>query len=325
MFVRNRRGKARARLAVAAAVLAGGAAIGVVVVATNSSHAPSTVQSAAYTVNFHHRISESTALSTALSDWTRSEQKSFTALQEMAPMKSFSTVRRGKTVLAVQRGVVALATKHWLLVKSSNGSLHLWLLNGATKSANVANSANGTAAMTGSAVATTAAMQQNNMNPAAQVMGGSTGTVASLNNPAPKPATFTVTVAGAGETVTVTITSTTATVTPTTTQVAQQVTQATGTTMAKTTQPTFASSDHIKRGDLVLVAGVEKHGILFAQLVLFSAPGMTVAPTPTPTPTPTVSTATPSTSPSVSTATPTGTPSPNTSVSSTPAVNSTHS
>jgi len=289
------------------------------VVATNSSHAPSTVQSAAYTLNFHHRVSESTALSTALSDWTRSEQKSFTALQEMAPMKSFSTVRHGKTVLAVQRGVVALATKHWLLVKSSNGSLHLWLLNGATKTANVANSANGTAAMTGSAVATTAAMQQNNMNPAAQVMGGSTGTVASLNNPAPKPATFTVTVAGAGETVTVTITSTTATVTPTTTQVAQQVTQATGTTMTRTTQPTFASSDHLKRGDLVLVAGVEKHGILWAQLVLFSAPGITVTPAPT------VSTATPSTSPSVSTATPTGTPTPVTSVSSTPAVNSTHS
>jgi hypothetical protein len=317
MIGRNRRGNRRhvsmkARLALATAVLAGGAAIGAVAVATGNHSGPSTADSAGYTINFNHTVSESTALNTALSDWTSSQssqQKALTALTEMPSMRSFSTTWHGRTELAVQRGVIALATKHWLLVKSSNGSLHLWLLSGNTHTVDVSNSTKGTAAMTGNTAATTAAMQQGNMAPAATVMGGSTATVNSLNNPAPKPATFTVTIANSSETITITITSTTATVAPTSSRVATQVAQQTGTTgtsLTKTTQPTFASSDHVKRGDLVLVAGVVKHGFLYAQLVLFSAPGQNVTP--------------PKTTPSSTTA-----PTPNTSVSSTPAVSSTHS
>jgi hypothetical protein len=326
MMGRNRRGyrqaSMKARLAIASAVLAGGAAIGAVAVAASSHPTPSAATSAGYTLNFRHPVSEATALSTALSDWATSHQKSFSVLSQMQPMRSFSTARHGRTEFAVQRGVVALATKHWLLVKSANGSLHLWLLNGKTQVTNVGNSTAGTAAMTGSTVATTAAMQQGNMAPAAQVMAGSTATVNALNNPAPKPATFTVSIAGSSETITITITPSTATVAPTTTQVAQQVTQQTGIAMTKTTQPTFAATKHVARGDLVLVAGVVKHGYLWAQLVLFSAPGTTVTPTPTPsvptvTPTPVTSTTAPTT-----TVTPTTTPT--ITITGTPAVSSTH-
>jgi hypothetical protein len=287
MIGRNRRGNRhasmRARLAVASAVLATAGAIGAVAVAATSDPAPSTAQSAGYTLNFRHTVSEGTALSAALSEWATSQQKSLSMLSQMAPMRSFSTARNGKTVYAVQRGVVALATRHWLLVKSANGSLHIWLLSGKTQVKNVASSAAGTAAMTGSATATNAAMQQGNMAPAAQVMAGSAATVNALNNPAPKPTSFTVAIAGTTETVTITITPSTATIAPTSTQVAQQVTQQTGTTLTTTTQPTFGATSHVARGDMVLVAGVERHGILWAQLVLFSAPGTTVSPPPTPT------------------------------------------
>jgi hypothetical protein len=194
----------RARLAVASAVLAGGAAIGVVAVAASSHPAPSAAQSAGYTLNFGHEISEGTALSTALSDWTTSPQKSLSTLAEMAPLKNFATARHGKTVFAAQRGVVVLATKHWLLVKSANGSLHLWLVNGATRVKDVAGSVAGMTAMTSSKSAATAATSQGNTAPA-------------------------------------------------------------------------AATDHVKRGDLIFIAGIEKHGQPWAQLVLFAPPAKTTA------------------------------------------------
>jgi hypothetical protein len=106
-----------------------------------------------------------------------------------------------------------------------------------------------------------------------------------------------VAIAGSSETLTITITPSTATVAPTTTQVATEVAQQTGTTLTRTTQRTFAATNHVARGDLVLVAGVKRHGVLEAQLVLFSAPGRTVTPAPavsaTATPTATMPAATP--------------------------------
>jgi hypothetical protein len=293
---RNRRGSrksSRARLGIAAAVLLGGGAIATVAVATNDLSSL-TAQSAGYTVSSARPVSVPTALSTALNDWSRSQQKSMNTLARMAPMKSFVTVRKGHTILAAQRGVVVLATKHFLLVKSANGKLHLWLVNGATKVRNVAGSATGMTALTGSSSAAKTAVTTGNLNPASQVMAG-TSTVTAMNNPAPKPTTVTVAVAGTGETITITITPSGATVMPSTQTAAQQ----SGTSMTGTTQPAFAMTNHVVRGDLVLVAGVEKHGELRAQLVLFAPPAKK-APTPTPsvtataTATPTVPVATPS-------------------------------
>ncbi len=282
MISRYRRGirqaSMKARLGIAAAVLVGGGAIGAVAVAASSHSTPAAAQSAGYTLNFRHPISQQAALSSALSSWATSQQKSLTTLTRMAPVKNFAIARKGHTIFAVQRGVVALATRHWLLVKSANGGLHLWLLNGRTQVQNVANSPVGTAAMTGNTAATTAAMQRNNMAPAAAVMAG-TANVAAMNA-TPRPVTFTVAVTGTNVTLTITVTPTTATVAPATMTAAQTMAAQTGTTMTPTKQPVFAATKHIARGDLVFVAGVVKNHFLWAQLVLFSAP-MAVTPTPT--------------------------------------------
>jgi hypothetical protein len=292
MIGRSRRGirqaSMKARIGIAAAVLVGGGAIGAVAVAASSHSTPTAAQSAGYTLNFRHPISQQDALSAALSSWAASPQRSMQALARMAPVKNFIEVRKGHTVFAAQRGVVALATKHWLLVKSANGSLHLWLLNGKTAVKNVANSAVGTAAMTGSTAATNAAMQQNNMAPAAAVMAGAANVAAM--NATPRPVTFTVAVTGTNVTLTITITPSTATVAPTTMTGAQAMSAQTGTamTMAPAKQPVFAATSHIARGDLVLVTGVVKNHFLWAQLVLFSKPVMvTPAPSVSPTVTPT--------------------------------------
>ena len=335
MIGRNRRGNRqanmKARLGVATAVLVGGSAIGVAAVAA-ASHGPATTtaQSAGFTLNFHHTISEQTALSTAFDFWGRSQQRSLTTLAEMTPMRTFSQVWRHHTEFAVQRGIVVLATKKFLLVKSANGSLHLWWLNGGTKFENVSNTATGMAAMTGSTTAAKAAMVTNTMVPAATVMAGSTAVVNQMAAPVAKPTTITVSTGTL--TITITITSATATVTTPTTTTATVAPTATPTTSvtptptatptlfatptptatptlfatptptATATQPTFTATRGVMRSDLVFVAGFRIHGFLIAKLVLFAAP-TNVTPVPTVSPTVTVTPVVTPTVPATSTPT----------------------
>jgi hypothetical protein len=319
-----RQASLKARLVIAAAVLAGGGAIGAVAVVTGTHSAPPpTSQSGkqsgnGYTMNFQPPISQQQALSSALSTWATSQQASLATLAGMAPVRTSATVRMGHTTFAAQRGVVALATRHWLLVKSANGSLHLWLLNARTQVKDVAGSAMGLAALTGNTAAAKAAMNHN-MAPAAAVMAG-TGNVAAMNT-TPRPVTFTVAVDGTNVTLTITVTPTTATVQPATMAAARTLAAQTGTamTMAPARQPVFAATRHIARGDLVFVTGVMRNHFRWAQLVLFAAPkAVPPAPTPTATATPTPSmtpagtptgmptaTKTPTATPTVSTAPPT--------------------
>jgi hypothetical protein len=294
----SRHASMKARLSIAAAVLVGGGAIGAVAVAASNHSAPSTAQSAGFYWNTprHHQMSVGNALNTALTSWNSSQSTAMTALTQMAPMRTFATAQMRHTTLAAQRGVVVLATKHWLLVKSANGSLHLWLINGATKVKNVVGNTTGTTAMTGSTNAATAAATRGNMTPATQTMAGTTTqAVTSMTAPVAKPTTITVSVPGTNEVITITISQSTAAVTPSGTSAAVT----TSTPMTTTVQPVMAVTNHIARGDLVFVAGVEKHHQLVAQLVLFTPPATT---TPTPTATPTIPTATPTVP---STATPT--------------------
>jgi len=330
MIGRNRRGNRqanmKARIGIATAVLVGGSAVGVAAVAA-ASHGPATTTSATsagFALNFHHRISEQAALASALNTWGSSHQQSFTTLAQMQSMRTFTQVWHHRTQFAAQRGIVVLATRHFLLVKSANGALHLWWLNGATKFANVGNTAMGMTAMTGSTTVAQAAMVANNMQPAAVTMAGSTAVVNQMAAPVAKPTT--VTVSTGNVTITITITSTTATVTqpvttptvvatptatPTVTPTVAATPTATATVSATptakptvtptatptlvpvptptmtATQSTFTATRGIQRGDLVFVAGVRVHGFLIAKLVLFAAP-TTVTPTPTPTVTPTV-------------------------------------
>jgi len=320
----NRQASMKARIGIATAVLVGGSAVGVAAVATASHHSATTTaaQSAGFSLDFHHRISEQVALATALNTWGASHQKSFMTLAQMQPMQTFSQVWQHHTQFAVQRGVVVLATKKFLLVKSARGPLHLWWLNGNTKFFNVSSTATGMAAMTGSTTAAQAAMVTNNMQPAAVTMAGSMAAVNQMVAPVAKPTTVTVntgnvtiTITIASSTATVTQPATTptivatptatptvaptATVTPTVKPTATATLSTTPTptatptlpvptpTMTATQQSTWTATAGIARGDLVLVTGVRVHGFLIAKLVLFAAP-TTVTPLPTGTPTVTV-------------------------------------
>jgi hypothetical protein len=307
MTGRNRRGSRRAsmkaRIGVAAAVLIGGGAAGVAAVAANN-HAPTntTASDAGFIMSFHHNLSAQTALSSALSTWSKSHQRSMTTLAQMAPMRTFTQVwgSHHRTMYAAQRGVVELATKNFLLVKSSNGQLHLWWLNGKTAFQNVTANATGMTAMTGNNTAAVNAMVNQNTVTAQTVMAGSTTAVAQAAAPA-KPTT--VTIVTGTETITITITPTTATVTqpgattsatatatptatatatPTAVSTVTSTPTATASPTVKATQPVRKATHGVAAGDLVMIAGVREHGRLIAQLVLFSAAGTTAAPTASP-------------------------------------------
>jgi hypothetical protein len=311
MIDRNRRGFSsagnRARVAIAAAVLVGGSAVGVVAVSASHSGA-TTAQSAGFATSNRHTIGEASALTTAFSQWSKSPAKSLTTLSKMTPMRSFTQVRVHGTTFAAQRGIVVLATKKFLVVKSAHGGgLHLWFVGKGTAFKNVGATASGMAAMTGSATATTAAMTTGNMMPAATVMAGSTSAVTQMATTPAKPAT--ITIATGTEVITITIASSMATVT-------QPVTT-TATRMTKSTQPAFRATMGVHRGDLIFLAGTRVHGMLTAKIVLFAAPGK-ATPRPTASATPSM---TASATPSV---TPSATVSPTTSVSAAPTTGGTH-
>jgi hypothetical protein len=235
MRSRNRRGNRqasmRARLGVATAVLVGGGAVGVAAVAASNHGAPTTAaDSAGYVLNFHHTVSEQQALSSALSTWGWSQQKSLTTLAQMAPLRTFSEAWSHKTEFAAQRGVVVLATKKFLVVKSANGKLEVWWLTGGTKVKNVTGNATGLVALTGNNTAAHTAATTGSTAPAAVAMAGSTAAVSQLAAPVTKPTTITVDTGT--EVITITITQSTATVT--------QPATTTATTTATT--PTFTAT-----------------------------------------------------------------------------------
>jgi hypothetical protein len=278
MIDRNKRGigSMRARLAIAAAVLVGGGAAGVVALSSNGTAA--TAASAGYTTGSHHKLSEGTALSEAFSQWNTSPTRSFNTLSDMTSMRTFSQTWQHHVQFASQRGIVLLATRQFVVVKSFNGSLHLWRLTGGTRITDVSSTTSGMLAMTGNAVATTQAMTFNNMVPATNFMVGSTTALNQMVAPVAKPVT--ITIATGNTIITISIANTTATV--------MQPMSTTTTQTTSFTQPVFMTTKGIQRGDLIFIAGTRTHGALKAQLVLFAAP-LNVMPTPFPTATPTVS------------------------------------
>ena len=265
MMARDRRyGKSsvKTRVGIATAVLVGGA---VAAAAVLTSHgAATTATSAAYA---SHYGNEGTTISSALGSWTSSRQSSYSELGRLTQAKQFSqTTHQGK-VLAVQRGIVVLATKKFLILQSSNGSLHLWLLSGNTKVQNVSSTTAGTQALTANTSATKQAMASGNMIPATTLLAGSPTTAAALLTPTPAAQTVTVQVANTNLTVTVTVTRSTATVNQTATTPVNSTPAWSPTTF---TQNAWASTSGLARGDLALVAGTRSHWTLHAQLVLFT-------------------------------------------------------
>ncbi len=164
MMARDRRygkGSTKTRVGIATAVLVGGAVAAAAVVASHGAAPAAT--SAAYASRFGN---EGTMLSSALTSWSGSRQSSYSDLAQLTQAKMFSqTTHQGK-VLAVQRGIVVLVTKKFLILQSANGSLHLWLLSGNTKFQNVSSTTAGTQALTANTSAAQQAMWSGNMIPA---------------------------------------------------------------------------------------------------------------------------------------------------------------
>jgi hypothetical protein len=255
----------KARLAIGAAVLVGGGAAGIV--AVSSSHGTAAgAQSAGYTTS-PSTVSVQVAVTTAFNDWSRWPTQSLTSLTKMTTMRSYSeSSYRGSSVV-IQRGIVLLATKKFLVVKSTDGALHLWWLTGNTAFKNVSSTQTGWSAMSGSSSAAWSAMS-NNMVPVADYMIGS---MSAMNQfAAPTAASTTVTINTAGETIKINITKSTATTWTETSS---------GTTTSY--QSAWWHTTGIARGDLVLVAGSRVNGALVAKLVLFAPTTSVSAPSDT--------------------------------------------
>jgi len=310
---RNRRGSTRAKAAVAAAVLVGGGAAAVIGVAANHDGGGGgslAAQNAAFARSFHQTINEPNAVMGALNGWRKSHNNAMTMLAEMKPMRTFSEFNAHHASFAAQRGVVVYASPQFLLVKSANGSLHIWWLTGKTAVVNVSSSATGLVAMTGSPSAAAQSMMTGSMNSAANVMAG--GMSALMQMKAPQT-TKTYTVNSGGSVFTIKTSHWTSTVTepgtmspsPSTSPSGMPSTSpsmsaspspsmsASATPTMTATQPVTTTVNGVAAGDMVLVVGQREHGKLVAELVLFV-------------PTTTTGTATPSAPASMS-ATPTAT------------------
>src|SRR6185437_14857146 len=127
MMARARRygnSSVKTRVGIATALLAGGAVAAGAVLA--SSHgAATTATSAAFSSSYNGNVGST--LSSAMGNWNWSRQSSYT---QLAQVRQFGQSMHKHKMLAVQRGIVVLATKKFLIVQSANGSLHLWLLSG---------------------------------------------------------------------------------------------------------------------------------------------------------------------------------------------------
>ncbi|MGH3259028.1 MAG: hypothetical protein ACRDOU_27130 [Streptosporangiaceae bacterium] len=267
-YARGRHPVLKTRAGLVTAVLACGAlAAGAVAIAaaTSSGHAAAmAVSPAAYSAR---SSGEGAVLNSALGNWNSSKQATYSELASLTQVQGYSQTRRQGQTLDMQRGIVVLATSNYLILQSANGSLHLWLLSGATKVQDVASATAGMMALTASTSATQQAMASGNMIPAATLLAGSPVAAAALLTPAASMETESVQVANTDLTVTVTVTRGTAAVSQTATTPATGAPAPGGITF---TQSAWQATDSIARGDLAVVVGMRSHWTLHAQLILFT-------------------------------------------------------
>ena len=208
-YGKSRQAAIRTRVGIATAILAGSGSIAAVAVAATSHGAATAVQPAAYSARYSN---EGTALNLVINDWGKSRQSAYAELADLTQARQFSQASHDGHTLDVQRGIVVLATRKFLILRSANGSLHLWLLSGSTKFQDVSDTTAGTSALTASTSATEQAMDSGNMVPATTLLAGSPTVAADLLTPSPAAQTVSVQVANTDLTVTVTVTRSTATV-----------------------------------------------------------------------------------------------------------------
>ena len=143
-----RRASVRVRLAVAAAVLVGGSAAGVVAVSAGHSGSVA-AQPAGYYQTSGRALSYTSALSSAMRGLGKSPSASLTTITHMKPVVNYWTQSWHRAIIFIQRGTVVAVGKNEFAVKSANGTIKVWHVNGATKTKNVGGTATGMSAMTG--------------------------------------------------------------------------------------------------------------------------------------------------------------------------------
>jgi hypothetical protein len=263
-YGRNRTAAFKTRAGIATAVLLGGGATAGITMATTGGSTGIAAAPAAHTSWYGN---EGTALSSALSDWSWSQQSTYSQLAQMSSVRGYSQARHHGKTLDIQRGIVVLATHRFIVLQSANGSLHLWLVSGETRFKNVSSSTSGTAALTASTSATQQAMRSGNMIPATTLLAGNPATAAAMLTPTAASQTVTVQVANTDLAVTVTVTRGTATVNQTATTPANAMPAP----MASSyTMDAWHATNSLARGDLAVIVGTRSHWTLHAQLVLFS-------------------------------------------------------
>ncbi len=263
-YGKSRQAAIRTRVGIATAILAGSGSIAAVAVAATSHGAATAVQPAAYSARYSN---EGTALNLVINDWGKSRQSAYAELADLTQARQFSQASHDGHTLDVQRGIVVLATRKFLILRSANGSLHLWLLSGSTKFQDVSDTTAGTSALTASTSATEQAMDSGNMIPATTLLAGSPTVAADLLTPTPAAQTVSVQVANTDLTVTVTVTRSTATVSQTATTPSTSTPSWDPSTF---TQNAWQATKSLTRGDLALVAGYRSHWTLHARVVLFT-------------------------------------------------------
>jgi hypothetical protein len=139
----------RVRLAVAAAVLAGAGAAGVVAVSASHSGGLATAQSAGYYQDNGRTMSYTSALSSAVKGWSESPGTSLMTISHMKPVVNYWTQPWHKHTIFIQRGTVVAVGQHQFVVRSANGTIEVWHFNDGTRILNVGGSSTGMSAMTG--------------------------------------------------------------------------------------------------------------------------------------------------------------------------------
>jgi hypothetical protein len=138
----------RVRLAIAAAVLAGGGAAGVVAVSASHS-GPTAAESAGYIQASGRSMSYTSAVSSAMNSWDRSPETSLMTISHMKPVTNYWIQSWHHSTIFIQRGQVVAVGRGEFAVRSADGRLEIWHVNRGTATENVGGTMTGMSAMTG--------------------------------------------------------------------------------------------------------------------------------------------------------------------------------
>ena len=152
MSKRGMRGMSmRVRMAVAATVLAGGGAAGVVVLSAGHGSAVN-AESAGFIQQGSGPLSYTSAISSAMKTWDTSPSTSLRTLSHMQQINNYWTQSWHHHTLFFQRGKVIAVGWHAFVVRSANGMTEVWHTSGGTAILNVGGTSMGMDAMTGGSV-----------------------------------------------------------------------------------------------------------------------------------------------------------------------------